>query len=72
MNIAQTILKDLKARGYSMRQVAQEVGVSWQALYKILDGSYNASQEVTSRLVETYGYEIQLVKPTVENSFRRS
>lgn len=71
MNIAQEILTDLKKQGYRVQDIAVQVGVTRAQLYNILKGDFRASPDLTDRLIESYGYRVELIKPSTDLALRR-
>lgn len=49
-----------KAKGYSMRQLAEMSGVNFANIYKIENGRYNVSIDILGKICDALGCRIEL------------
>lgn len=61
-------LADLRTKkGYSVRQLAELAGVSYQNITKIENGKYNVSIDILSKVTKPLGAKLEIVK---DNNFK--
>ena len=60
--IGKCIAEIRKAKGLSIRQLAEASGVNFANIYKIENGKYNVSVDILGKICEALDYRIDIVE----------
>lgn len=61
LRIGSQVASIRKEKGLTIRQLAEQCGVSYQNITKIENGKYNVSIDILAKLCEVLNYKLELV-----------